>query len=115
MTFSTASAGSTLGYFGGEPGGPRNCARIASMKSLRTNPSLGISVLVREADVIWIGAEVAPPDAGYSVLPNMGVLSPFYGYWVYVRGSWPSPVCLQKQQMRTDASHQRRLPLKDLI
>src|SRR5262245_37266227 len=87
MTLSTACAGGPSGYFGW-PGVPMNCARIASMNSLRTNPSAVISVgsVATESE---IGADVDPPDAGYSDLPNMGVLSPSYGFGFYIRGSWP--------------------------
>jgi len=112
MTLPTACAGGTSGYFG-SPALPMNCARIASMKSLATNPSWVIAV-GRPSDGMEICGERGPVDAGNSVLPNIGGPSPFLVIGFYVRGSWPAPVCLQTQQMRTDASHQRRSPLKDL-
>jgi hypothetical protein len=93
---------------------PMNCARIALRKGLATNPSLVISA-GSSSDEIEIGGDMDPVEAGDSVFDNMGVLSPFLVFGFYGRGSWPAPVCLQTQQMRTDASHQRRSPLKDLI
>jgi hypothetical protein len=112
MTLATAAAADTPGYIG-RPPLPMNCARTASMKSLRTSPSLVISV-GRSCDDTVICGERGPVEAGDSELDNMGVLSPFLVFGFYVGGSWPAPVCLQTRMMRTDASHQRRSPLKDL-
>jgi hypothetical protein len=114
MILPTASDFGTPGYIGLPGTLPTNSARIAFRKTLATNPSEVISVSPA-ADGIEIGGEMDPVEAGDSVLDNMGVLSPFLVFGFYVRGSWPAPVCLQTQQMRIDASHQRRWPLKDLI
>ena len=114
MILPTASDFGTPGYIGLAGTLPTNCARIALRKGLATNPSLVISA-GSSSDETEIGGELDPVEAGDSVLDNMGVLSPFLVFGFYVRGSWPAPVCLQTQQMRTDASHQRRWPLKDLI
>lgn len=109
----TAADCGTPGYIGKPAPLPMKRARIALRKALATRPSLVNSA--GAADGIEIGGEMDPVEAGDSVLANMGVLSPFLVFGFYVRGSRPAPVCLQTQQMRIDASHQRRSPLKDLI
>lgn len=114
MILATACDCGTPGYIGVAGLLPMNRARIALRKGLATNPSLVISV-GPSSDDIEIGGGIDPVEAEDSVLDNMGVPSPFLVFGFYVRGSWPAPVCLQTQQMRTDASHQRRSPLKDLI
>lgn len=114
MILATACDCGTPGYIGVAGLAPMKRARIALRKGLATSPSPVISV-GSSSDEIEIGGEMDPVETGDSVLDNMGVLSPFLVFGFYVRGSWPAPVCLQTQQMRTDASHQRRSPLKDLI
>lgn len=103
ITFAAALSAGPLGYAGLGPL-PMNCARIASRKSLTSNPS-------------WVVADTEVPTSlvfNVSFLANMGVLSPFMVLGFYGNGRRRGLVCLQTRQMRTDASHQRRAPLKDL-
>jgi hypothetical protein len=104
MTLGTAMSCATPGYVGFAPA-PMNCARISAMNSLTNNPS----------EVASDGAAWGTGVSCDFVFSSMDVLSPFMVFWLYRRGSWLALVCLQTQQMRTDASHQRRSPLKEFV